>query len=186
MLENHHDEDFVQKVAIYVINYLKSKTNAWPNNKHNNSLELNVASYDNLADLKLACGITIKCPTSFFIIKGHNLQGEMDLLIFGNQNNARMKSRIQGALEEIPADLLPASLLNTIKNLILDRSFSKNYSATTQLAPEEMNITTTNKLVTSKSKIRNQNQQKLTPPKQEIKTEHQPQKECKKLDTNLL
>jgi len=54
-------------------------------------------------------------------MRGHDLQGEIDLLIFGNKNNNRMKSRIQGALEEIPAALLPKSLLLTMQDLVLDR-----------------------------------------------------------------
>ena len=115
MLENNPNENFIEQVSGFVVKYLKDRTVKYLEQKRTS---LKTELYEKHESFKLACGSFIQCPKFLFEMWGHSLQGEIDLLIFGNQNYNRMKTRIEGALEEIPAGLLSMSLLSTMKAFI--------------------------------------------------------------------
>ena len=119
MLENNPNIITIEQVSGFVVKHLKDKTaeySSQPSIQKHTSLDTKL--YEKHESLKLACGSIIQCPKFLFETRGHNLQREINLLIFGDRDNIKMKARFEVALKEIPAGLLSMSLLSTMKAII--------------------------------------------------------------------
>jgi energy-coupling factor transporter ATP-binding protein EcfA2 len=125
-------QEFLNNLTKYTIDTLNVKINVLKgvadHTLSNNLVLLQTGLNGETRPLELTNGLIIeKCPNIFFEgIKGggngHKLEETIGFVIFNNTNyKAQMHARIFGALEKIPAGLLPKSLLTTMEGLVASR-----------------------------------------------------------------
>lgn len=121
--KNKPKQKILNKIVNLVIEEIKEKINNI--DKLNKMFKKFIKKFNSNSNIEinLSNNLKISYPLILNMMKGHDLQGILNIIFFGKKENKQMKEYLFRILEKIPAYLLPKSLLTTMEDLINSKYF---------------------------------------------------------------